>query len=49
MYSAKYVDEKLAEWKQGGNPLAWIAWQVALLCVGWAYVFGARWLSTRNV
>ena len=42
MYSAKYVDEKLAEWKQSGNPLEWIAWQVALLCVGWAYVFGAR-------
>ena len=42
MYSAKYVDEKLAEWKQSGNPLAWIAWQVALLCVAWAYVFGDR-------
>lgn len=42
MNSAKYVDENLAEWKASGNPLEWIAWQVALLCVAWAYVFGAR-------
>ena len=42
MYSAKYVDSKIAEMKQSGNPLQWVAWQIALLCVGWAYVFGAR-------
>jgi hypothetical protein len=28
--------------KNSGNPLQWVAWQLALLCVGWAYVFGAR-------
>lgn len=42
MYSAKYVASKLDELKQSGNPLQWVAWQIALLCVGWAYVFGAR-------
>ena len=42
MYSAEYVETKLEEWKKAGNPLQWIAWQIALLCVGWAYVFGAR-------
>ena len=40
--SAKYVASKLEELKQSGNPLQWVAWQLALLCVGWAYVFGAR-------
>ena len=42
MYSAKYVEEKLPELKATGNPLQWVAWQIALLCIGWAYVFGAR-------
>lgn len=42
VYSAKYVDDKLTELKKTGNPLQWVAWQIALLCVGWAYVFGAR-------
>lgn len=42
MYSAKYVDDRLQELKKTGNPLQWVAWQIALLCVGWAYVFGAR-------
>lgn len=42
MHSANYVDNQLAKLKASGNPLAWVAWQVALLCVGWAYVFGAR-------
>ena len=41
MYTANYVAEKAEEMKHSGNPLQWVAWQVALLCVGWAYVFGA--------
>lgn len=42
MYSANYVANKVEELKKSGNPLQWVAWQIALLCVGWAYVFGAR-------
>ena len=42
MNSAKYVSEQLEEMKKSGNPLQIVAWQLALLCVGWAYVFGAR-------
>ena len=42
MYSADYVDKQLEKLKASGNPLALVAWQIALLCVGWAYVFGAR-------
>ena len=42
MYSASYVDDKITELKNSGMPLDLVAWQVALLCVGWAYVFGAR-------
>ena len=42
MYSAEYVASKIDELKKTGNPLQWVAWQLALLCVGWAYVFGAR-------
>ena len=42
MYSAKYVAKRIDELKKSGNPLQWVAWQIALLCVGWAYVFGAR-------
>lgn len=40
--SADYVASKLEELKQSGNPLQWVAWQLALFCIGWAYVFGAR-------
>ena len=42
MYSAEYVAGKIDELKKTGNPLQWVAWQLALLCVAWAYVFGAR-------
>jgi hypothetical protein len=42
MNSAKYVSGKLEEMKQSGEPLQSVAWQFGLLCVGWAYVFGAR-------
>ena len=41
MKSAEYVAQQLEEWKKAGKPLMWIAWHVALLCVGWAYVFAA--------
>ena len=42
MKSADYVKKQAEELKKNGKPLQWVAWQVALLCVGWAYVFGAR-------
>lgn len=42
MYSAKYVETQLTVLKNKGLPLQVVAWQIALLCVGWAYVFGAR-------
>lgn len=41
MKSAEYVDKQVEKLKKTGNPLQWVAWQIALLCVGWAYVFGA--------
>ena len=41
MKSAEYVAKQLEEWKKTGKPLMWIAWNIALLCVGWAYVFAA--------
>ena len=40
--SAERVSTALEQMKAGGVPLSEQAWQVALLCVGWAYVFGAR-------
>ena len=43
MNSAEYVTKYIGEMKTAGIPLAEIAWQAALLCVGWPYVFGARW------
>lgn len=43
MNSAEYVTQQITEMKAQGRPLAAIAWQAALLCVGWPYVFGARW------
>lgn len=42
MNTAEKVATKIEELKKTGNPLQWVAWQIALLCVGWAYVFGAR-------
>ena len=42
MNSAKYVDEQINILKKSGIPCSEQAWQAALLCVGWAYVFGAR-------
>ena len=42
MKSAAFVAKKTEEYKAAGKPLIWIAWKIALMCVGWAYVFGAR-------
>ena len=36
------MKQQAEELKKKGNPLQWVAWMVALLCVGWAYVYGAR-------
>lgn len=42
MNSAQYVSNLLEELKKAGTALMVIAWKIALACVGWAYVFGAR-------
>lgn len=42
MNSADYVQGQIDELKKSGQPLQYVAWLVALLCEGWAYVFGAR-------
>lgn len=41
MNSAEYVSARIEELKKSENLMAAV-WQLALLCVGWAYVFGAR-------
>lgn len=42
MNSAEYVDNLIKNNKAAGVPLSTTAWQAALACVGFAYVFGAR-------
>lgn len=42
MNSAEYVDNLIQELKGKGTALPTVAWQAALACVGWSYVFGAR-------
>ena len=42
MNSAQYVSNLLDQLKKQGMALMLIAWKIALACVGWAYVFGAR-------
>ena len=42
MYSSDYVLQQIELLKADGRPLSEVAWQTALNCVGWAYVFGAR-------
>ena len=42
MNTAAFVDQQIAAWKAEGKDGQWIAWNGALLCVGWPYVFGAR-------
>ena len=41
MYSAEYVAEQINVLKNSGIPLSDVAWQTAMNCVGWPYVFGA--------
>ena len=41
MNSAEYVELLIRERMEQGVPLSDIAWEAALACVGWAYVFGA--------
>lgn len=41
MNSANYVDEQIKILKNKGIPNSEKAWQLALLTIGWAYVFGA--------
>lgn len=42
MNSAEYVEKLIADQKAAGKDLQTVAWNAALACVGWAYVFGAR-------
>lgn len=42
MHTAKYVDEMAVKLKNKGIPLSEAAWKLALLCVGWPYIFGDR-------
>ena len=41
MNSADYVDNLVANLKTQGKVLTDVAWETALACVGWAYVYGA--------
>ena len=42
MKTADYVSKLISDMKAQGAVLSDIAWEAALACVGWAYVFGAR-------
>lgn len=42
MNNADYVDALISDQKAQGTPLQTVAWNAALACVGWPYVFGAR-------
>ena len=42
MKTAKQVDELIVQLKNSGIPLSDAAWQSALACVGWPYIFGDR-------
>ena len=42
MKTAKQVDELIIQLKNSGIPLSDAAWQAALACVGWPYIFGDR-------
>ena len=41
MNSAEYVSRQIESLKNYGIPRSEACWQTALLCVGWAYVYGA--------
>ena len=40
--TAAYVNDQITKLKTSGISLSDAAWQTALLCVGWPYVFGDR-------
>ena len=42
MNSAEYVKNQIQVIKNSGIPLSEAAWESALLCVGWPYIFGAK-------
>ena len=42
MNTAEYVSNLITDLKAQGVPRQEVAWNAALACVGWAYVFGAR-------
>lgn len=42
MNTAEYVDQQIQVIKGSGIPLSEAAWQAALLCVGWPYIYGER-------
>ena len=42
MNTAKYVGTQIDMLKSSGIPLSTAAWKLALLCVGWPYIFGDR-------
>lgn len=42
LYTAEQVSNSIEQMKAGAMPLSDVAWNAALMCVGWAYVFGAR-------
>ena len=42
MNSAAYVDELISDQKAQGKPLQESAWDAAMACVGWAYVYGSH-------
>ena len=42
MKTAKQVDQLITDLKVAGTPLQDIAWETALACVGWPYIFGDR-------
>ena len=42
MNTAEYVDKRIQEMKMSGIPLSDAAWQAALDCVGWPYIYGDR-------
>lgn len=43
MNSAEQVAKLITDLKAQGKPLSGIAWEAARACVGWPYIFGARW------
>lgn len=42
MNTAEYVDQQIQILKTSGIPMSDAAWEAALLCVGWPYIFGDR-------